>query len=135
MLYHKIKPHTDSLGVFPALLSLLKNIRMEAKEASRNAKSHEDKNRLEALQLTYKVLINSFYGYLGYTYGLFNDMSQAAKVTEVGREVLTKMINLITQYGGMIMEADTDGIYFVPPRGLIERRARDIRKGISERDA
>lgn len=116
MLNHSIKPATDDLGIFLTLLSSLKKIRLNAKAEMRQAKDDSERAKLEALQLTYKVLINSFYGYLGYSLGLFNDMSQAAKVTETGRDLLTQMIKLITETGGTVLEADTDGIYFVPPK-------------------
>ena len=40
----------------------------------------------EGMQGSFKVLINSFYGYLGYGGGLFNDYDAAERVTLVGSE-------------------------------------------------
>ena len=38
----------------------------------------------DALQATFKILINSFYGYLGFSMGHFNDFAQADRVTRTG---------------------------------------------------
>lgn len=140
MLNNSIKPGTDVLRIFPKLLSLLTEIRLKAKADRDKTPSSEEKAKLEALQITYKVLINSFYGYLGYSNGFFNDMSQAAAVTETGRSLLSEMIDHIKSLGGTVMEADTDGIYFVPPNGLeteedhkklIEEISRKMPEGIA----
>lgn len=117
MLNNDINPSSDVLRIFPALLALLKDIRLKAKTDMQKTSNQEEKAKLDALQLTYKILINSFYGYLGFGNALFNDMQQAASVTEIGRNLLSQMIDYISVAGGTVMEADTDGIYFVPPDG------------------
>lgn len=117
MLNNGIKPGSDVLHIFPSLLSFLTDIRLKAKQDMQKTFDPTEKAKLDALQLTYKILINSFYGYLGFSNALFNDMEQAAKVTEIGRNLLSQMIDHISEAGGTIMEADTDGIYFVPPNG------------------
>ena len=75
----------------------------------------------ERLQGAYKILINSLYGFLGTAGVAFNDMDAAARVTEIGRELLTRMIHALEDDGYRICEADTDGIIFTGPdaeRGL-----------------
>jgi DNA polymerase elongation subunit (family B) len=117
MLNYGVKPSSDVLNIFPTTLRLLTEIRLKAKDDWEKAKNPQEKAKLDALHTTYKVLINSFYGYLGFSNALFNDMKQAARVTEIGRNLLSEMIGHIKNAGGTIMEADTDGIYFVPPDG------------------
>ncbi len=46
-----------------------------------------------ALQNTFKILINSFYGYLGFAQGHFADFEAAARVTQIGRDLLKQMID------------------------------------------
>src|SRR5437588_11220733 len=70
-----------------------------------------------ALQNTFKILINSFYGYLGFAQGHFADFDAAARVTKIGRDLLQKMIAWLNERGRQVIEVDTDGIYFVPPNG------------------
>ena len=75
------------------------------------AKQHH----LQALQNTFKILLNSFYGYLGFAQGHFADFDAAARVTQIGRDLLKKMIDWLNAHGAQVIEVDTDGIYFVPP--------------------
>jgi len=76
--------------------------------------SAELKDEYNALQTTFKILINSFYGYLGFSMGSFNDYIMADKVTSKGREILTSMLDFLKSEGAKIIEMDTDGIYFQP---------------------
>jgi DNA polymerase elongation subunit (family B) len=72
-------------------------------------------HHLQALQNTFKILLNSFYGYLGFAQGHFADFDAAARVTQIGRDLLKKMIDWLGKRGAKVIEVDTDGIYFVPP--------------------
>lgn len=148
MLAWRIAPQNDSLGVFLELLEQLRTFRLQAKAKQRQAeevvqalmaqvssvpgeagsepsavsgelaKAQDDSQFYHALQTTFKVLINAFYGYLGYSQGNFADYSAARQVTQKGREILLDMIGWLEQRGCKIIEVDTDGIYFVPPSAL-----------------
>ena len=67
------------------------------------------------MQSSFKILINSFYGYLGFAQGCFNDYDLAEKVTAYGREILQKLADFLNASGAHIVEMDTDGIYFCMP--------------------
>ena len=111
-------PKNDLRGVFPRLLKELRLFRLSAKDAERKAKTNSEKDLYNALQTTFKILINSFYGYLGFNQGTFNDYTMAGEVTSRGREVLTMMLDFLNNSGATVIEMDTDGIYFVPPEGV-----------------
>ena len=64
-------------------------------------------------------MINSFYGYLGFAQGCFNDYTLAETVTATGRELLTKLADKLAELGGAIVEMDTDGIYFTMPENPV----------------
>lgn len=68
----------------------------------------------DGLQGSYKVLINSFYGYLGGPF-YWNDYNVAERVTELGRELVVDVAQRMEAGGSAIIEIDTDGVYFVPP--------------------
>ena len=108
-------PKNDVLKVFPKMLKELRLFRLEAKDAERKAKTTTEKDLYNALQTTFKILINSFYGYLGFSQGTFNDYTMAGKVTSRGREILTMMLDFLKDSNAKVIEMDTDGIYFVPP--------------------
>src|SRR5213594_2277998 len=118
MLQFDCFPGSDRLQIFRHLLTDLRTFRLEAKANMRAEKNPARQHHLQALQNTFKILINSFYGYLGFAQGHFADFEAAARVTQIGRELLQKMIAWLNQRGAQVIEVDTDGIYFVPPSSV-----------------
>jgi DNA polymerase elongation subunit (family B) len=118
MLQFDCFPATDQLQIFRHFLTDLRTFRLEAKAKLRAAKDTKDQRHLEALQNTFKILLNSFYGYLGFAQGHFADFDAAARVTQIGRDLLRKMIEWLSANGAKVIEVDTDGIYFVPPEKI-----------------
>src|SRR5881398_150927 len=118
MLQFDCFPATDQLQIFRHLLTDLRSFRLEAKGQMQLADKKGNRPRwhhLHALQNTFKILINSFYGYLGFAQGHFADFDAAARVTQIGRDLLQQMIAWLQEHGAQVIEVDTDGIYFVPP--------------------
>ena len=118
MLQFDCFPVTDQLQIFRHLLTDLRTFRLEAKAQMQSTPKENNRQRwhhLHALQNTFKILINSFYGYLGFAQGNFADFDAAARVTQIGRDLLQKMIDWLNARGAQVIEVDTDGIYFVPP--------------------
>lgn len=111
-------PSSDELEIFRKLLTTLTEIRFDSKGKMRSAKTDELRRRWEAKQAAEKVLINSFYGYEGFPFGLFNDFAAADMVAEIGRTTIKSMAAYVADNGGTIIEVDTDGIYFVPPEDI-----------------
>jgi DNA polymerase elongation subunit (family B) len=114
MLQFDCFPVTDELQIFRHLLTDLRNFRLEAKARMRAERDPARQHHLQALQNTFKILLNSFYGYLGFAQGHFADFDAAARVTQIGRDLLKKMIEWLKARGAQVIEVDTDGIYFVP---------------------
>jgi DNA polymerase I len=115
MLKFDCFPVSDQLQIFRHLLTDLRTFRLEAKSEMRAEKDPPKQHHLQALQNTFKILLNSFYGYLGFAQGHFADFDAAARVTQIGRDLLKKMIDWLGKRGAEVIEVDTDGIYFVPP--------------------
>src|SRR5438477_5720849 len=115
MLQFDCFPVSDQLQIFRHLLTDLRTFRLEAKAEMRAEKDSAKQHHLQALQNTFKILLNSFYGYLGFAQGHFADFDAAARVTQIGRDLLKKMIDWLGAHGAKVIEVDTDGIYFVPP--------------------
>jgi DNA polymerase, archaea type len=118
MLVYNYLPSKDELGVFSGLLRDLRTFRVKAKELARDAADEESRNYFNALQSTFKILINSFYGYLGFQMGHFNDFDAANQVTAKGRDLIQSVIAWLKKNAAQIVEVDTDGIYFVPPESV-----------------
>lgn len=146
MLTYQLQPSGDTLGIFLPLLRDLRAFRLEAKRlAQASHGSRQEHDYYEALQQTFKILINSFYGYLGTDIHNFADPAVAAEVTRRGREIIRAMIEWLKTEGATPIEIDTDGIYFVPPapdttvddaRRLVERLTQSLPDGVDvEMDA
>ncbi|MDB6147266.1 MAG: polymerase [Spartobacteria bacterium] len=119
MLQFDCFPASDRLQIFRHLLTDLRTFRLKTKADMRAAEKKGDvaqARHFHALQNTFKILINSFYGYLGFAQGNFADFDAAARVTQIGRDLLKKMIDWLSAQGAQVIEVDTDGIYFVPPK-------------------
>jgi len=115
MLSQRVFPATDRLGVSASLLGDLKAFRLSAKALAREASDEAQRALLGGLQQTFKILINSFYGYLAFSQGHWNDFDAANRVTSEGRRLVTALVARLEAMGATVIEVDTDGLYFVPP--------------------
>jgi DNA polymerase elongation subunit (family B) len=111
LLHMGRNPCSDTLGVFIPTLRRLRDYRLKAKSLARTAPTAAERDEAQARQSAYKILINSFYGYLGFSAARFADGELAAEVTRRGRELLVALIAEFEKHGCTILEADTDGIY------------------------
>lgn len=122
---YNIKPSTDTLDVFVATLDRFRQMRLHHKRRTGDAFS-------QSLQQSLKILINSFYGYMG-TQGVnFNDWKAAAEVTARGREIVQTMVAEIEACGDNVIEVDTDGVYFsgTDPEKTLRRVQNALPDGI-----
>ncbi|TVR49556.1 MAG: DNA polymerase [Puniceicoccaceae bacterium] len=112
-------PRPDHLGIFIPLLKELRTYRLDCKQRAARETEPSLKLEYQARQASFKILINSFYGYLGFSGARFADGELAAEVTARGRELLQKLIEAFEKEGAQVLEADTDGLYLACP----DRRA------------
>src|SRR5437660_675053 len=129
MLQFECFPATDQLQIFRHLLTDVRTFRLEAKAKMRAEQDPAKQHHLQALQNTFKILLNSFYGYLGFAQGHFADFDAAARVTQIERDLLKKMIEWLNAHGAHVVEVDTDGIYFVPPD---QTDIDDLQRGLAK---
>lgn len=129
-------PRPDTLGVFIPLLTRLREYRLKYKQLARSAPDPAERAEAQARQANFKILINSFYGYLGFSGARFGDGELAAEVTRRGRELLQALIAAFEAEGCCILEADTDGIYlaserwFAAPEELLAKVSHVLPAGI-----
>ena len=139
MVAQRVAPSADDLGVFLTRLDHLRALRVGAKGLARTAADPEERAHQAALAQTFKILINSFYGYLAFTNGHFNDFAAADRVTAEGRRIVSLIVDRLNALGATPIEADTDGVYFLAPPGhaaaddaaLLEKIAADLPEGIA----
>lgn len=114
MLEQGITSRNDVLGAMPLLLRDLTQRRIDAKRRAA-ASSGMDHALWDGFQGTFKVLINSFFGYLGFGRGRFNDFDAAERVTLEGQRIIQMVVADLRETGADPIEVDTDGVYFSPP--------------------
>jgi len=117
MVAQRVAPASDDLGVFLRRLDALRELRVSAKGLARTAAEPEERAHQGALAQTFKILINSFYGYLAFTNGHFNDFAAADRVTAEGRRIVGLIVDRLNALGAAPIEGDTDGVYFLAPPG------------------
>jgi DNA polymerase I len=129
-------PRNDPLGVFIPLLTRLRDYRLKYKQLAKTGATADERAEAQARQASFKILINSFYGYLGFSGARFGDGELAAEVTRRGRALLQALITEFEKNGCTILEADTDGIYlsserdFTAPEALLARVTPVLPAGI-----
>lgn len=129
-------PAGDSQGVFIPLLKELRSYRLQYKKLARETEDPTLQREYDARQQSFKILINSFYGYLGFAGARFADGELAAEITRRGRELLQALIKGFEEEGAQVLEADTDGIYlsseayYDKPEALLDRVVYLLPEGI-----
>lgn len=116
MLTNRIKPASDTLDIFLPMLDELTRRRFDAKRKVKQTEGPEQAY-WDGLQGSFKILINSFFGYLGGPFN-FNDYEAAARVTITGQHVVKRIIQELERTGSTVVEVDTDGVYFSPPADI-----------------
>ncbi len=81
-------------GIVPAILEDLLNRRQATREKMKTA-SEEEYRVLDATQLAFKILLNSFYGYSGYARARLYSLTLASAITSFGRENILRTKSLI----------------------------------------
>src|SRR5262249_5669618 len=117
MIGGRVAPASDELGGFFDLLTHPRDVRGTAKRQAQAAINEEERQHHPALSQSFKILINSFYGYLGFSPAHWNDFDCANRVPADGRAVVTSIVDGLRALGATPVEADTDGVYFTPPAG------------------
>ena len=122
MLKYGIKPAKDEGYKTLAILKYLRDERIRNKDIAGgkinkpDGTPYSEKERHEAnlMQSAMKVLINSAYGFMGVQTN-YNDPVAACLVTAYSRAILDLMVAKTEEFGGEILEIDTDGVIFKMP--------------------
>ena len=106
-----VKFANNAQGIVPQILEFLFNERVKYKKLMKESTTQQDKDRYDNMQYSYKILLNSIYGYFGYQRSRLYDVDVAQSVTAVGRDTLLKTKNVIesnTNYNLKVIAGDTD---------------------------
>jgi DNA polymerase I len=112
-----IGPACDRLGALLYLVTRLTELRLRHKRLAALAEPRSTiAYQHHALQAAMKIVVNSAYGYMGAgQMALFADRRAADEVTRRGRELLGQVVDQLRSRGVVLLEADTDGVFFGAP--------------------
>jgi len=113
MVRYRLGSLKDPRGRYISVLSKMLTDRLAYKKAGKDGDVAAG-GMAEAI----KLLMNSGYGFLGTQGYTFNDMENAAIVTAHGQVILKLMCQTIEDNEGVLISADTDGVYFSHPDPL-----------------
>jgi DNA polymerase elongation subunit (family B) len=128
----RIGPSRDYLGALISMVDQLVEVRLQAKaRAKQESPGSAERHIHEGTSAAMKLVVNSAYGYLAAGGGLtrFADVDAANEVTRRGRETLGLICRELAARGVILLEADTDGVYFSVPADWTEV---DERRVVSE---
>ncbi len=112
-----IGPECDRLGALLYVVDRLTELRLQHKRQALLAEPNSPTaHQHHALQSAMKIVVNSAYGYMGAgQMALFADRRAADEVTRRGRELLGQVADQLRARGVVLLEADTDGVFFGVP--------------------
>lgn len=99
-------------GILPQILEELWTERKKYKKMMKTAENKTTYNILNGIQLAIKVVMNSFYGILGASFGDLSERNIASTVTARGRGALQQAKHYVEKwYDCKVVYGDTDSIY------------------------
>lgn len=110
-------------GIFPEILEWIFEQRKQYKNMMIEANKNNDdvnKNLYFNKQLAFKILLNSFYGFVSFAGSRFYDTDLGSSVTMTGRKLIRYAIQKATDRGYFVITTDTDSILFTHPDGFID---------------
>ncbi len=109
---------TKKKGFIPAILEqLLENRKKIKKEMKKFGKDSEEFEALSARQQALKILLNSFYGYLGYPRSRWYSLESARSVTAWSRHYVKDIGHKAEKAGFRLLYNDTDSAFLGLPKG------------------
>ncbi len=105
-------------GLLSSILSELLERRMQIKHGLKQAgKESGSAFLLDARQHALKILLNSFYGYLGYARSRFYSRECASAVTAWSRQYVKEVGEKAEKAGFKVLYSDTDSEFLIIPKG------------------
>jgi len=121
---------TREKGLVPQILKSLFEKRMEIKrEAKALGKKGKGFGLLNARQHALKILLNSFYGYLGYSRSRFYSRESASAITAWARQYVKWVGKKAEETGFKLLYSDTDSAFLIIPK---EKQNKDLEKFVEE---
>lgn len=133
----EVPPTGLDQGVLPRLIKTLVDKRRLVKGEIKKCQDKAKLKQLDIRQMALKIMANSMYGCLGFSYSRFYAKPLAALVTHKGREILQDTMDLSNdQMGHEVIYGDTDSIMVYTATDNLEEVKKigaDIKKEVNKK--
>lgn len=114
-----IQPEKDMKGLLPKVIKGLVDRRRQVKNMLKNECDTIKKQQLDIRQKALKLVANSMYGCLGFANSRFYCKPLAARITALGRSILSKTVELVESNDYEVIYGDTDSV-------MVNSRTREL---------
>jgi DNA polymerase alpha subunit A len=121
-------------GILPLVLKRLLDRRKAVKGLLKAAVDPVKKRQLDIRQKAIKLVANSMYGCLGFSYSRFYCKPLASLVTAQGRDILQRTVDLASSLGYNVIYGDTDSIMIATGTNDLEQVRKignEVRKAVN----
>ena len=125
ILAKNLSPDIDKM--IPKVIVKLMAVRDEMRKAKLDGKADA---ALKTSEQSLKYIINSFYGYMGFSGAKMYAPEIAGEITETGREISKALHALLHEMGYTLVYGDTDSTFFKSIKNVDE--AKEIERKINE---
>ncbi len=112
-------PVPNPTGVLPTVIRNLVQRRREVKKVMEQTSDSFRKQQLDIKQKALKLVANAMYGCLGFANSRFHCKPLASLITQQGRSILSRTVELTERLGFEIIYGDTDSI-------MVNSKTRDL---------
>jgi len=102
---------SNETGIIPMFLGELKAERKISKGKLRDARTTAEEEFYHQEQFSIKILMNSFFGYLGFPGARLYKKQVASSITEMGQIIIKKIADWSEELGTNVIYGDTDSVY------------------------
>lgn len=99
-------------GIIPLCMEELEKERFQIKKMMKAAKTEDERQLYNFQQYAIKVIMNSFFGYIGCPSSRLYKKEIAGAITTIGRKIIRWTADLLKKQNYNILYGDTDSIFF-----------------------
>ena len=102
-------------GILPQIMEGLLKARKDSKQKMKSAKTDEERDYYNRLQLAQKILANAHYGVFASRFYRFTDTRIGNSITAIARDNITRIIHTLEEEKYNVIYSDTDSVFIVSP--------------------
>ena len=124
---------TKKEGFIPKKIRQIFDERMALKKKAKSLPEGHEKNIMNTRQKALKLILNSFYGYLGYANARWYSLESARAIASWGRDYIVRIMKEASLAGFTVVYGDTDSIMITSENENFEKEVSSFLKEINSK--